>query len=256
MRPTLLLLLMSCATVAEVAGLSGVQLAGVRYQLDWDLTEVSQAPGGGWSAVSDLGWTWEVDDGALTVWQASLVPCAQQVARAGLITSAFAGHSGDVDPSTTETALVERLRAPTAATLDIITFDAAEYCGAHLAVGAAKADSLGVDELPQMLGVSLWMVGRAVAPDGQARPFELRTSWSHGLKVDLPPSDVGRVVGAEVHAHRALGRLWDGVDPDVMSEAERDWRVLENLIASTTLEAHYMPVSALGESAHDHSHGP
>jgi len=222
-------------TVSIDSGIPAPAIDGVEYQLSW-ASDGTTPETEGWSVETDLGYRVHVKEGWINNYSVQLVPCPE-VARISVgVGVAHAGHPEDADPSAVY-GQVQSLTDPTDlwTTLDL---DTTSYCSVHYVVGHVDEDSTGLPEEPDLFGVSLWMQGEIVTPEGEILPLEIATHRAHAdlleelalLTTDLRDTHIAKVV-----VTRNLATLFDGIDFTAAPD-DVDWAVLSNLIADLQVE--------------------
>lgn len=222
----------------------GVLLSRATWSLEWDTAGTHAEPGGGWSVTNDVGVTFVVESGWLVARSVAFGPCDLPDAGATgwlrLGPRAARAH-GEDDPSTLTLALIEDLARPVASSGHAALFAPTRYCRAHWLVARAT-DSATSHLRGEAVGSSLALLG-SWSRAGRGGRLSLRTWWTHGhlariadvVDGGLPQHDAP--LGADVVITRRLGALFDGVDPEALSEDELSWRVLDNLARGAVVRA-------------------
>jgi hypothetical protein len=211
-----------------------------------DPKDAEPVDGGGWSVVNELGHRFEIKQGFLVDYQASLQACpAPPDAGMGAwlldlvgIGIAHAGHSVNPDiPTAWPDTFIEPIHEPTTREVATLRPPPGEYCSVHYLVARADFDTREIerydgDVLPDMLGKSVYLSGRWwPAGEVEPRPFFFDTRFANGAL-----QDVEIVLGdapVEITITRDLGGILRDADPDAMSDRELEQAVLRNLLNDT-----------------------
>lgn len=243
------------------------------YRFDWDLSGVDVADDGiGVALTNDLGYRIEVDLGYLVTFSTELVECpsadAQEEDTAqdeleeedhedfpdaarwlGHIFGmgvAHAGHSSlDPNPAKLTVRLVEHLHVPASSEVGRVTAEGDRYCQIHYLAGKTMKDRANPAADVDMIGRSLYLVGRVQAPGAESfTELLVDADFANGVLLDLPESggtvEAGvidtAVEGATVTLVRSMATLFDGVDFDGMSDAEVANQIMKALVAGVSVE--------------------
>lgn len=219
---------------------------GPRLTLDavtWALAWTGVTPGETWTTTNDLGVTFTVDGGFLVDYSASLVHCADTVARAEApgpdlwslvgVGTAYAADSAIDDPSTVEPQLGEALAALPHTELGSRTFAARAYCSVHWLIARADA-GVQADDGTDLSGTSLRVQGTWEDAEGTG-VLDLTSDFTQGVLLPLPEV-VAKGSHAEITLVRDAARMFDGLDPRTMNEYAASWTILENLANQVSMK--------------------
>ena len=210
----------------------------VRYHLAWDWGEAESSETG-WRVTTDRGYDVEVTEGFLITYSVQLAPCADEELGRNLglnrlfgAQRAFAGHGGLEDPSAWLDQVAEPLHTPEPLSLEPVQLDTGHYCRAHYLVARADTKARDLPGHVNMVGSSLYIVGTSRLAGAEAKPFVLWSTLPVGELMTW--SDPVRPInlaegGVDVTITRDLGRLFDGVNFDTMSQEAIEKTVLLSL---------------------------
>ena len=244
-----LLLAIACAeTLPDVSSpvdsgspsLVGTPIREVTYEATWGLDGL-RALETGWTQTTDLGYEVTVETGWIVSYSASLTPCSGVAARvrtpsplAWLIPTAHAGHGDDADPSTLPAPQAESLHAPTPHQLAALSFDEATYCHIHYLVARSSDTTIGLPDLPDLEGSSLYLAGSWTTVDGESTPFVVDTDLNYGRLYVLEDAWAGGSGSrATVTIHRDLSGWFDGLDLIHLDQEELARELIASLLEHT-----------------------
>lgn len=216
-------------------------MGAVTHVLDWDLTDVEPGETDGFVVHNDLGIRFHVDAGYLVTYSTALVPCPTTTAwldpvREAILPTAFAGHSGETDPSSLPQPHVESLTDLGRTTLDTLTFEPTDYCEGHYLTARADDSATGLPSGVDMVGNTLYLQGR-YERSGQTHDFVFSTNLADGVSMPLfgVAAELQDRESVQMVTTRALGRLLDGVDPEAMTDLAIARALLTNLTDHTSV---------------------
>lgn len=251
LAPGLALLFSGCIQAQEDELAKEYESSGVpitvseaSYRTTWDWGAATPHDDQGWSVTNNLGIEFRVDSGHLTAYAASLVPCTlakRSEWSLWPIAKAYADHGVSADPSVQPIPVIEDLANPSESVLAEVSFPESVYCQVHYLVAGATEDSehLFSDEI---LGQSVSIQGayRAQAEDPWTE-LELASEFPNGSLHRIQLDQSGPEPRAEVLIQRALGLLFDDLDPLSMSDGELDFQLLTNLMDHTQVSVTLVP---------------
>ncbi len=226
----------------------------IEYLARWNHEGVTPLESG-WAVTNDQGYVIEVHQGYMVTYGASLVPCPEPVddglgvfLRSLLgIGTAYAGHSGDADPSAVNDSRVESVSAPTSWRIGQVSVPAARYCEAHYLVARADDETRDMPAAIDLDRKSLYLAGTYRAPgETVVKPFEVDTSLANGVIHPLATSDdtSGIDLGSEnvqVVIERPLAGLFDGAAFETMSASVIERQILTSLMRHTSVSTSISP---------------
>jgi hypothetical protein len=238
MRPVLALCLLagcseSAATTRPQARDARTESTGIEWRLRW-----AGADDVAFAVTNDLGVRFDIDVFAVVTAALSLVPCGEDTAALSPIGLAFADHAVFTDPSEMALPLAERA-GPRGTWTGSSRYEATRYCKAFWLVGRGGTATRTEDGI-DMSGSSLRVTGRWTSGE-LGGDVQIATSWTDGVLLPWPVDAPRRASATVVRDARAV---WDGIDPTAMSSAEIAWALLENLMASASLQVEAAPTLA------------
>lgn len=238
------------------AGGPWLPAATVRYRLTWRRERTSPAPEGGLVVTNDLGHRIHLTRAYLSSYRAQLVPGPQASMGRSLLSlvglgTAWAGHTGEQDPSVTPVGQVEDLTAQADVTWAEVAYvvETDRYCKAHYLVGRAEAGTPGLPETRGVVGQSLVLEGTVQRPGEAPAPLAFTTALASGRIGLLVPDGATdetaaftldpHTQGVEIRIERDLAGLLDGLDFVAMSPEH-----LENEVVYRLAEAVHIAATA------------
>jgi hypothetical protein len=229
---------------------------GIRYILEWDLADVIRNPDGSWTVENSEGHLISVRDAYLINYSASLVPCEywddvdQGVSWLKLlgISTAYAGHSGDTDPSASRFSIVESLGTPTDGLLDEVTVPPQEYCKVHYLTARADSQTQNLPTELNLEGLSLYLEGDWIpVGETQSQVLSIETDLAYGVlevlseggvEPDLSNPKTWQTAdgGIEIAIRRKLSTIFDGVDLTDADTRRVGFEIMKRLLSGTTIE--------------------
>ena len=221
----------------------GPETTDVTVWLDW-AEEPTQ------TFTTDLGYSIELTRLDVTTYSVELIPCDLQLfqdlqngiyatqASLTLVSQAQAAHADPDRPTRTNGVEVETpLTTANAIRFADLTPPAFEYCRLHYLIGRVPNDAPSPSA-----GVSLWVEGRYVAPNGQTGPIQIKSAMAFGRNVDLTdPSGVAFQGVLATPTEVRVGRSWRAAFNGIrLEETDGDTltrHILRELIRSVTVTA-------------------
>lgn len=221
--------------------LERLSLRSVRWRLAWDREGVTPLPRG-WRVTSSEGVEVEVLDGGFVVAGLTLTRCEPSSAlRWWGSPIAHAHHSKVLDVSAWPTMFAADLGGLEDLTLGPRGFDAADYCGAHWAVGAAPEGRR--EEIPEAWGNTALRVSGRWRREGRSGEFTITTRLGNGAALGMVaarPLDLG-ARSVTVTLRPRVARLFDRVDLERGEPVANAWAMLESLVHSARFEVEADP---------------
>lgn len=230
-------------------------LDAVRYRVDW--TGGAQTDDG-WSTPTDLGWTVTISEGYLVQYSHSLVACADVVASvepslleqawSWVVPTAFAGHTGESDPSITPQPRLEVLIPPTGMTVGTVEVEPTAYCRSHFNVGRVMTPYEEWPEDPDLTGLSIYLRGTVTSPSGITTDLSLDITEAYGKLFELDADALGWTPAQgegpftlDLHYTRDFGTLFDGIDFETTTDRDIGRAILASLVEDAVLVATLEP---------------
>lgn len=225
----------------------------VEYVLEWDTQGVA-LDADSFRLTSNVGYEIQVDAAYLVAFLVQMIPCDEEFLglqrrekpvatpawekwwqRTLGMRVAHAGHGeDDVEVSAIEQSQVENLVEATTMYLGARPLNGGNYCNVHYLVAAGGTTAAGLPAEPNMVGTSLYLKGTwKETGAGEPTPFVVQTSSAYGILRGLQLSS--HDPNATVTIQRSLGRLFDDVVWQEMSDTQTERQILENIVKSANV---------------------